>query len=1066
MLHEGYSRRVRPRPPFALRGPRLHRAGVACLALLCLGAAFAFGAAPGKASSRGLVAELAREAASLPANEPRLSISSGVRPCTAVPRASALWGACVPAEAGGIRSTRVQDIGVRAAAGIAANADPGAMHAAALIDLLYDAAEGKTLQRSISFLQTASRLTDRPAPVLADLAAAYLVRAERARTPRDLLAAIEAAEQALEYEPRNPAALFNRALALHRFGLVEEAARDWGRYLAVDSSSAWAHAARRRLGEAVGVPAAAAAPGPQAPAAAYEAYAAAEPQGARVLGMCQLLGAWGQARLAGDAPAAEAHLRRAEILGRALGRRGGDATLSDAARAIRGRGGRGHARLARAHREFAAACSLDEQVEFRAAAPRFRAAHAEADGSPVLRAWARLMYGSMIFHTGDGPGGEVIFREVAGAADPDRHPALAGRARQLLAARLLRADRYDGGLREAHEAAGLFARAGERENEGAALDALSGLRFYLREMDAGYDAAHRALAVLAPYRSSYRLHNLLSFTAETVADDGFPRTAVRMQDEGVRVAERTGKPVYVAEARITRARLLAAVGELDGAERDIVVARAIVPALADPRARQWMTAQLQLARATTSLAAQPEQAGPALDSASAFLLEMHAPLLALPAVVGAAQARLAAGDAALAAIRLESALAILERRRESVRMEARRAAVFEAARGLVDRLAMLHLASGRTTEALVTLDRGRASLAAVGTAPRERDRSAGVQGPAGEIAIEYALVGDTLLAWTVDGSQVALSRTIVDTLRLARTVDQLLGMLERSAGEEELRPALSRLHEWLVRPVAGRLGGPGTPVVVIADGRLAAVPFAALHDPRRGTYLVEEHPLRFAVSLREARRRSAKPGVRAAVLVSDPAFDPMRYAGFERLRGAAQEVRDIALQYPRVRVLEGAAAHGGALREALGGAGVLHYAGHAVFDDERPERSYLLLAPAPAQGRPATLDAAAIAQMDLRGLSLVVLSACETVRTGPGRAAGFSGLAGAFLAAGAGGAVASLWEVDDGLTRPLMVEFHQAYRASGNGPAALRAAQVRLLRSGDKALRSPSAWAAFRYAGS
>ena len=94
----------------------------------------------------------------------------------------------------------------------------------------------------------------------------------------------------------------------------------------------------------------------------------------------------------------------------------------------------------------------------------------------------------------------------------------------------------------------------------------------------------------------------------------------------------------------------------------------------------------------------------------------------------------------------------------------------------------------------------------------------------------------------------------------------------------------------------------------------------------------------------------------------------------------------------------------------------------------------------------------------------MVLAACQTVRTGPGRAAGFSGLAGAFLAAGAGGAVGSLWEVDDRLTRALMVEFHRAYRSSGNGPVALRAAQRHLLRSGDEALRSPAAWAGFRYA--
>jgi CHAT domain-containing protein len=46
-----------------------------------------------------------------------------------------------------------------------------------------------------------------------------------------------------------------------------------------------------------------------------------------------------------------------------------------------------------------------------------------------------------------------------------------------------------------------------------------------------------------------------------------------------------------------------------------------------------------------------------------------------------------------------------------------------------------------------------------------------------------------------------------------------------------------------------------------------------------------------------------------------------------------------------------------------------------------------------------------------------------------------------------------------------MVQLHREYRASGDGPGALRAAQLRLLGSGDETLRSPATWAAFRYMG-
>jgi CHAT domain-containing protein len=55
--------------------------------------------------------------------------------------------------------------------------------------------------------------------------------------------------------------------------------------------------------------------------------------------------------------------------------------------------------------------------------------------------------------------------------------------------------------------------------------------------------------------------------------------------------------------------------------------------------------------------------------------------------------------------------------------------------------------------------------------------------------------------------------------------------------------------------------------------------------------------------------------------------------------------------------------------------------------------------------------------------------------------------------------------VDDALTRALMIDFHRAYRTSGDGATALRAAQLGFLHSSDPLRRSPAAWAGFRYAG-
>jgi CHAT domain-containing protein len=1042
---------------------------LAALLAALLAAASGCGTALGDEAPEGLLAELARQIQSAPAIAPRLSISGPRPPCIS-PETLASERPRTPCAAAGAgaRSARIARISARAAQRIRQTSDVEAMRAAALIDLLFESGGGKSLGRAISSLQTAARLSERPAPVLADLAAAYIVRAEREHAPRDLLAAVEAAEEALERDPGNQVARYNLALALERFGLLEEAAAGWSEYAAGDSLSPWATAARGHLRTLLGARAAPAPPGRNADETVFAAFAAVDPQEAAELGWCNVLPRWAAAIQAGEPASAERELRRAEALGRALASRpGGDRGLDDAVRAIRTQARPRELRtLARAHHEFGAGCRLHDQAELRSAATHFSAAAAHAGQSPVLGSWARLLYGSMVFHRGDRRGGERIMREEAARTDTARYPALAGRTRLLLSALLLRTDRYDAALEQADRAVPLFARAGEGENEGAALDAMSVAQFGRREMDEGYALAQRALWRLRPYRSSYRLHNLLTVTSQIVGDDGLPRAAIRMQDEGVRVANRIGSPAFVAEAHLGRARLRARMGDARGAGTDAETGHLAAAGITDPRVRGWITAQWRMVAAATSLRAEPARAGEALDSAAAYYLGIRAPFIALRAVVGAAEAGLAAGNTEAARARLETALGMLEHRRDSIRMESRRAAVFETARGVVDHITTLELASGRTAGALAYLDRGRASLAPVGGVHAAEDGRA-VAGPPGEVVLVFAMVGDTLLAWTVEGRQVQLFRTTLDTLRLARTVESLRRQLEGSADERELLPALTGLYDLLLRPVAGRLGAPGTPLVIVADGAVASVPFAALYDARRRRYLTEDHALRFAPSLQEARRPPRRPGAgELALFVADPAFDPERHPGFERLAGAAAEVRDMAAVYGGRQVLSGGAASAEALRAAMGSAAVVHYAGHAVFDDERPERSYLLLAPSRDGAATGTLDAREIAELDLRHLSVVVLAACQTVRTGPGRAAGFSGLAGAFLTAGAGGALGSLWEVNDLRTRPLMVAFHQAYRATGNGPQALRAAQLALLRSRDEALRSPATWAAFRYVGS
>lgn len=952
-------------------------------------------------------------------------------------------------------SARVLAASERASALARETADPRALRAAGLMDLLWGGEGGISLDRSLSLLESAARLSERPAPALADLAAARLANAERTGRPRELVLAYEAAARALALDSTLAAARWNRALALDRLGLADEAATAWRDVAQSEPRSPWATEARAR---ADALSREAPRPAPPASPAEAAAYAAADPQQALLLGWDNVLGDWGEMAMSGDTTGAAAALRMAEALGTALERRGGDASLADAVRAIGAAAGPRRPALARVHAAYARGRALYQAGDYQGAGPAFERLATDPAASAPLHAWALLYRGATRLYARRTAEAERDLGAVAAAADPARLPALAGRAHWSIGTALLRSGRYAAALAEYRAAEPLLARAGEREHLGAVQYLEGETWLALGDRDAGWARLRRATATLRPVRGSLWLHNLLKVAAEAAATDGLPPAALALQDADVNAATRTGQPLYRAEALLARARLRAVAGDGTGAAADLAAGDAAVRAM-PPGPATFFRAQLRLAQAAAAARTSPARSAAALDSAVAFFAPEENPLHLLPALVARADARLALGDEQGAAADLDAATARLSALGQGVAGAAARAALLDAARGVFDRMVMLRVRQGRPADALAALERGRASLA--GAAP---GGSPGVVAPPrGQAALAYAVIGDTLLAWSVSAGGVRMARATVGQAALARLVERARSALELRA-DTAARAALAALYDRLVRPLQAGLGRDGATLVVAAEGEVAAVPFAALLDTARGRWLVEMHPLRFAPTLRDAARgaRPLSPAPRALV-VADPAFDAEAYPGLQRLPGAGAEARAVAALYPGARVLAGPAADRAAVAATLGRAEVVHFAGHALFDEARPSASALVLAPSAGAG--GRLDADEIARLDLRGVRLVVLSACRTVRSGGGRSGGFEGLSGALLAAGVGGVVGSVGVVDDATTRALMPAFHQAFRATGDGPGALRAAQLRLLRSPDPALRSPSAWGAFRYTG-
>ena len=107
------------------------------------------------------------------------------------------------------------------------------------------------------------------------------------------------------------------------------------------------------------------------------------------------------------------------------------------------------------------------------------------------------------------------------------------------------------------------------------------------------------------------------------------------------------------------------------------------------------------------------------------------------------------------------------------------------------------------------------------------------------------------------------------------------------------------------------------------------------------------------------------------------------------------------------------------------------------------------------------LTAKEIAEVDLRNLDLVVLSACQTGLGDISQGEGVFGLQRGFKKAGARSILMSLWEVEDEPTHILMTQFYKHLLAGKSKRQALHAAQKYLCETENGRYNEPKYWAGF-----
>jgi CHAT domain-containing protein len=426
-----------------------------------------------------------------------------------------------------------------------------------------------------------------------------------------------------------------------------------------------------------------------------------------------------------------------------------------------------------------------------------------------------------------------------------------------------------------------------------------------------------------------------------------------------------------------------------------------------------------------------------------------------------------AGNSRQAGDLYRQAIAIMESIRENVTAVAQRTEFLADRRDVFDSLIALRLrdAAADPQELFAWMERSRARTLEDRVRPREALADPNLKTVQGRLAPDTVL----LEIWTAneDGAAVWITPSSSGLVRYA-------GAAQLRAVSTQLQTALVQPgKEW--QPLAAQLGElilAGLPharhLIVVPDGVLATIPFEVLSTASSRAMLIEQTDVaylpsaRFAAPLAQKNWKALAPWSRQMVAWGDPPVVSQSALSerWQPLPHSADEIRQIAEILPghvqthlrddarKTYLLQGAAAS----------VPILHFSTHAMVDGENPDRSRILLARG-MDGAADYLFQREVYDLDLHGVDLVTVAACDSARGQFIRGEGVQAFSQAFLAAGAASTVTSLWRVDDDATARFMAQFY-FFLARGESKAeALRMAKLKFVEAGSN-LAEPRNWAA------
>ncbi|HET8797991.1 MAG TPA: CHAT domain-containing protein [Thermoanaerobaculia bacterium] len=915
------------------------------------------------------------------------------------------------------------------------------------------------MDAAIEVLERAARDGERTASaeLLANLAAARYERGAREGRALDLAEAFSAAARAIEVAPTQAEARYTRALALEALNLREDAGDAWREYLAVDGTSEWAAEARRhlqRLGEREAVTKdivrAAAMNGRSEELRRLAAHA---PSIVRITAEDQLLGEWADAILARDPNKSVILLAAAREAGDALVRQGGDRTVADAVAQITAADDVARRALADAHRAYAEARrAFDMRRDAKAREALLVAAEVSERVHSPLAARAFVYAGTVASYEGSPDEARRLAEMAATRIDGrDRDwPVVAGQAHWLLGQLDLARGLPHQAAAHYEAAREHFHRAGERSNVSGVETMLAACFHYLGDEEtawAHYLESLRFLDETAPYN---RRQIAFADAAKAATEAGHLRLAELLTARVAARAKERGDAIFAAQSLYAQARILTARRRFAEAASLLERASATLDTQPPTASTTRLVGDIASARGEALLQSDPREALRFLN-VSLERHRRHGDRFRLPEVhLLAAFAHEAVGDLQSAERELRAGIEEIERQRLYLRTDEERSTFTDTARRLYDGLVNVLVEHGATDEALRIVRGARTiGITSPGSLISTRAHSRKRVPPPDSALIDYYVLPDRLLVWTTTGPRTAFQSHSIATAELERKVSASVERLRDCMRVSDCRDVTGDLFDLLLRPAMDMIRGHDA-LVIAPDGILHSVPFAALFDRGSGTFVVETYVLRIALA-------DADP-VAASTYRSIFVATAPEAAGQTLLPHATAEARRAAGTFETATVVEGADATADRVLSDAPRHEVVHFAGHARWNERQPRFAALLLAP--SENRPdGSLYAYEMSGIRFDKTKLVVLAGCDTAR-GRRTGVGLLSFARTFAAAGVPRVVGSLWPVDDEASASLFAEFYPELARGSTPERALAHAQRAFLRS--RAANGPAGWAMFQ----